>query len=172
MPKSHYSPAASRLTHAPDASATPSRMLPSGSRRLGQRQNSEAVLGETSKSMLIQTTAPVSTKSAWLHPSIYRPTTSCQPDRLTSPARSGTLVPASAVPELMGIWALAASYDQVNNRFATVSAMRTLRFFTGSRRLRTLSIPIRNEPDRLEGQDHAEHRGISDHRAGRQDHRI
>lgn len=74
--------------------------------------------------------------------------------------------------ELIGIWALAAAYDQVNNRFATVSAMRTLRFFTGSRRLRTLSIPIRNEPDRLEGQDHAEHRGISDHRAGRQDHRI
>src|SRR3546814_10094120 len=37
----------------------------------------------------------------------------------------------------------------------TVSATRTLRFLAGSRRLHSPSIPIRNEPDRWKGQDHA-----------------
>src|SRR3546814_7947378 len=44
----------------------------------------------------------------------------------------------------------------------TASVTRTLRFLAGSRRLHSPSIPIRNEPDRWKGQDHAEYRGRSE----------
>lgn len=67
MRKSPSSKITSRNRQVQDAPATPTRMLPNESRRLGQRQNADIAYGETSKLSASRSIATVSIDGAWLH---------------------------------------------------------------------------------------------------------